>query len=145
MESKTNCHHYQSQGVSIHHNSPTMAKLVSCSDVLPVMLFLAVQTYWPLSSLETVWILSTPLSGWLDTTGCPSRCHEKRAGGSESDMQVRRTVCPSNTSPPPTQSFEVSLVSTGVSGPSGSVMREDCHQHPGHLLSSTKYSACEIS
>lgn len=139
MESKTNCHHYQSQEVSIHHNSPTMAKLVSCSDVPPDMLFLAVQTYWPLSSLETVWILSTPLSGWLDTTGCPSRCHEKRAGGSESDMQVRRTVCPSNTSPPPTQSFGVSLVNTGVSGPSGSVMRGDCHQHPGHLLSSTKY------
>lgn len=119
MESKTNCHHYQSQEVSIHHNSPTMAKLVSCSDVPPVMLFLAVQTYWLLSSLETVWILSTPLSGWLVTTGCPSRCHEKRAGGSEPDMQVRRTVWPSNTSPPPTHSFGVSLVSTGVSGPSG--------------------------
>lgn len=120
MESKTNCHHYQSQEVCVQHNSPTMAKPVSCSDVAPVMLFLAVQTYRPLSSLETVWILSTPLSGWLDTTGCPSRCHENRAGGSESDMQVSRTVCPSNTSPPPTQSFGVSLVSTGVSGPSGS-------------------------
>lgn len=120
MESKTNCCHYQSQEVSIHHNSPTMAKSVSCSDAPPVMLFLAVQMYWPLSLLEIVWILSTPLSGWLEATGCPSRCHVKRAGGSESDMQVRRTACPSNTSPAPTQSFGVSLVSTGVSGPSGS-------------------------
>lgn len=124
MEYKTNCRHYKSQEVSIHHNSPTMAKSVPCSDAPPVMLFRAVQTYWPLSSLDIVWILSTPLSGWLDATGCPSRCHVKRAGGSESDMHVRRTACPSSTSPAPTQSFGVSLVSTGASGPSGSEMRE---------------------
>lgn len=40
--------------VSAHHNSPTMAKTVPCSDVPPVMLFLAVQTYWPLSTVEKV-------------------------------------------------------------------------------------------
>lgn len=120
MESKTNCHHYRSHKASVHHNSPTMAKPVVCPDAAPVMLFLAVQTYWPLWFCETAWTVSTPLSGWLDTTGCPSRCHEKRAGGREFDMQVSRTICPSNTSPPPTQFFGVSLVSTGVSGPSGS-------------------------
>lgn len=110
--------------VSVRHNSPTTAKSVPCSDVPPVMLFLAVHTYRPLSLVEKVWRLSTPLSGWPDATGCPSRCHEKRAGGSESDMQVRRTVCPTNTSPPPTHCFGASLVSTGVSGPSGLVMIE---------------------
>lgn len=134
MESKTNCHHYRSQEDSVHNNSPTMANFVCCSDVAPVMLFRAVQTYWPLSPLEIVWIRSTPLSGWLDTTGCPSRCHEKRAGGSESDMQVSCTVCPTNTSPPPTQAFGVFLVRTGVSGPSGSEMSRDCHQHSEHLF-----------
>lgn len=121
--------------VSVHHNSPTMAKTVPCSDVPPVMLFLAVQTYRPLSSVEKVWRLSTPLSGWPVATGCPSRCHEKRAGGSESDMQVRRTVCPTNTSPSPTHSFGVSLVSTGVSGPSGLVViRGHRYQHQKHLV-----------
>lgn len=116
--------------VNVHHNSPTMAKSVPCSEVPPVMPFLAVQTYRPLSLDEKVWRLSTPLSGWPDVTGCPSRCHEKRAGGSESDKQVRRTVPPAKTSPPPTQFFGVSLVSTGVSGPSGLVMiRGHCYQH----------------
>lgn len=126
-----------------------MAKFVCCSDLAPVMLFRAAQTYWPLSSFETVWTVSTPLSGWLDTTGCPSRCHEKRAGGRESDMQVSRTVCPSNTSPPPTQRFGVSLVSTGVSGPSGSETRGDGYRHLAFraFVLSTKNvrSASEIS
>ena len=116
--------------VSNYHNSPTMAKTVPCSDVPSVMAFLAVQTYRPLSSVEKVWRLSTPLSGWPDATGCPSNVHAKRAGGSESDMQVRRTVCPTNTSPPPTHSFGVSLVSTGVSGPSGLVMIRGHHYQP---------------
>lgn len=116
--------------VSDYHNSPTMAKTVPCSDVPSVMAFLAVQTYRPLSSVEKVWRLSTPLSGWPDATGCPSSVHVKRAGGSESDMQVRRTVCPTNTSPPPTHSFGVSLVSTGVSGPSGLVMIRGHHYQP---------------
>lgn len=150
MASKTNCHHYRSQEVSVHHNSPMMAKFVSCIDVAPVTLFLAVQTYWPpLTLLETVWTMSTPLSGWLDTTGCPLRCHEKRAGGSESDMQVSCTVRPSDASPPPTHVFGVSLVSTGVSGPSGSQTRGDCYQHSAFraFVSSTKNirSASEIS
>lgn len=84
-------------------------------------------------------MLSTPLSGWLDATGCPSRCHEKRAGGSESDKQVRRTVCPTITSPPPTQSFGVSLVSTGVSGPSGlGMIRGHRYQHQKHSLQKFK-------
>lgn len=125
--------------VSIHHNSPTISKTVPCSDVPPVMLFLAAQTYRPLSSVEKVWRLSTPLSGWPDATGCPSRCHEKRAGGTESDMQVRRTVCPANTSPLPTHSFGASLVSTGVSGPSGLVMiRGHRYQHQKHLVQKYK-------
>lgn len=116
-----------------------MAKTVPCSVVPSVMLFLAVQTYRPLSSVEKVWRLSTPLSGWPDATGCPSRCHEKRAGGSESDRQVRRTVCPTNTSPPPTQSFGASLDSTGVSGPSGWVrIRGQRYQHQIHLVKKYK-------
>lgn len=108
--------------VSGRHNSPTTAKSVPCSDEPPVMLFLAVHTYRPLSLVEKVWRLSTPLPGCPEATGCPSRCHEKRAGGSESDVQVSRAVWPTNTSPPPTHSFWASLVSTGVSGPSGSAV-----------------------
>ncbi|TNN78452.1 hypothetical protein EYF80_011235 [Liparis tanakae] len=94
--------------VSGLHNSPTIDKSTPCCDVAPR----------PLSSVENVSRLSTPLSGWADATGCPSRRHEKRAAGSESDRQVRRTVCPTSTSPPPTHSFGESVVSTGVSGPS---------------------------
>lgn len=40
--------------VSVRHNSPTTAKSVPCSDVPPVMLFLAVHTYRPLSLVEKV-------------------------------------------------------------------------------------------
>lgn len=90
-----------------------------CADVFAVMLFLAVQVYWPLLLVEEVCRLSIPLFGALDVMGCPLLCHEKRAGGSEAAVQVRLTVCPTNTSPPPTQLFGVVLVSTGVSGPSG--------------------------
>lgn len=64
-------------------------------------------------------MVSAPLSGGLFVIGCPSSCQEKSAGGSELDVQVRRAVCPTTTSPPPTHCFGVSLVSTGVSGPSG--------------------------
>lgn len=80
-------------------------------------------------------MVSTPLSGGLFVIGCPSSCQEKSAGGSELDVQVRRAVCPTTTSPPPTHCFGVSLVSTGVSGPSGLlIIRGQSYQHQKDLL-----------
>lgn len=80
-------------------------------------------------------MVSAPLSGGLFVIGCPSSCQEKSAGGSELDVQVRRAVCPTTTSPPPTHCFGVSLVSTGVSGPSGLlIIRGQSYQHQKDLL-----------
>lgn len=103
---------------SVHHNSPTTVKLVACVDVPPVMVFAATQEYRPLSLVELVWRVSTPVTG-CPLIGCPSRCQEKMAAGNETEVQVTRTVSPTFTSPPPTHCFGLSTVSTGVSGPSG--------------------------
>lgn len=124
--------------VSVAHNSPTMVKSVACSDVPPVTPFLATQEYSPLSLVENVWMLSTPLSGWPDVTVSPLRSHVNRAGGSESAVQVSRTACPTPTFPAPTHSFGTDLVSTGVSGPSGLVTRRGHHdQH--HRVQQMKF------
>lgn len=122
--SKTNSHQNESRQwsrpVFVPHNSPTMARSVPCSDVVPVMALLATHLYWPLWLVEKVWRLNTPLSGCPDATGSLLYCQEKVAGGREPDTQVRRIVWPSTASaPPPTQSAGESLLSTGVSGPSG--------------------------
>lgn len=105
--------------VAGRRNSPTTANSVRWTDVPPVRALRAVQVNCPLSLVVKVCRARTPLSGGLASTACPSRCQEKSAGGSESDRQVRRMVWPAARSPLPTQSFGVSLVSTGVSGPSG--------------------------
>lgn len=98
-------------------NSPTTLRLVCCCVVSAVMLLRAMHVYCPLWLVEKTCKFSVPLFAWLVVSGRPLNCHDKRAGGRETDVQVSWTVCPTMVSPPPTHSEEV-LVTWGVSGPS---------------------------
>lgn len=122
---------------SIHHNSPTTVRLVVWLDVLPVLLFAAMQAYWPVWLVETVWRVSTPVFG-SPVTGCPLNVQEKVAAGNEVEVQVTRSVPPTCTSPPPTHCLGLSMDSAGVSGPSGKSMRR------GNLLA-TKTCHSQLS
>lgn len=99
------------------NNSPTTLRLSCCCDVCVVMLLRAEHVYCPLWLVEKICTFRVPPFAWLAVSGAPLNCHDKRAGGRDTDVQVSWTVWPMVASPPPTQLEDV-FVTWGVSGPS---------------------------